>query len=326
MDRSFLIFFHAIMESNKPKVSVIVPVYNVKAYLEQCLDSILKQSIKDIEIIVIDDGSTDGSGQVCDSYAQRDFRIRVIHKANQGISVARNDGLDIAQAEYVMFLDSDDWVEPEFCEIPYNIAEKTGSEMVVFRRVWHREKDVKAQAEFPSEGIISKKEILTDLWSLVGVISWNKLYKREVFNDIHFPVGRLSEDVAVTHRVIQKANSVYLINDCLYHHRCERPRSIMWERSEKQIADEAVLNMLRYRDLKEWGYISETEEVKQALFYLIKMGKDAELSDYCKEIIDGNSIAGDASWKMRVMYRMYRFSPGIFDIVSALIRTRGRAR
>lgn len=106
-----------------PKVSVIVPVYNVEPYLRQCLDSIVSQTLKDIEIILIDDGSTDGSGEICDEYKREDHRIRVIHKVNEGLSAARNDGIDASTAPYIMFVDGDDWVEPEFCETPCRVGQ-----------------------------------------------------------------------------------------------------------------------------------------------------------------------------------------------------------
>ena len=107
-----------------PKVSVIVPIYKVKPFLRQCIDSIINQTLKDIEIILVDDGSVDGEAEICDEYAIHDKRIKVIHKNNEGLSAARNDGLDQATAPYIMFVDSDDWVEPEFCELPYTAGEK----------------------------------------------------------------------------------------------------------------------------------------------------------------------------------------------------------
>ncbi len=120
---------------NMPKltpisVSVIVPVYNVIDYLEPCLNSLKDQTLENIEIIVVDDGSTDGSGDICDKFAENDPRFRIIHKKNEGLSAARNDGLDIARGQYTMFVDGDDWVEPDYCNIPYKTATETGIDIL----------------------------------------------------------------------------------------------------------------------------------------------------------------------------------------------------
>ena len=101
------------------KISIIVPVYNVEPYLPKCIDSLISQTMEEIEIILVDDGSTDRSGKICDAYAEADDRIRVIHTQNHGLSCARNEGIDASTATYIMFVDGDDWVERRFCEIPY---------------------------------------------------------------------------------------------------------------------------------------------------------------------------------------------------------------
>ena len=115
-----------------PHVSVIVPVYNVEEYLRKCIDSIVAQTLKDIEIILVDDGSTDGSGTICDEYASQDKRVRVVHKINGGLSSARNTGIEAASAPFLMFIDSDDWVEPNFCEKPYLAAKNNNADLVLF--------------------------------------------------------------------------------------------------------------------------------------------------------------------------------------------------
>ena len=117
----------------KPLVSVIVPVYNVEPYLHRCIDSLVHQTLKDIEIILIDDGSTDGCGKICDEYAAADTRIRVVHQENAGLCEARNTGIDRAQADYLMFVDSDDWVQAEFCEIPLMLAKEHQADLACFR-------------------------------------------------------------------------------------------------------------------------------------------------------------------------------------------------
>lgn len=114
------------------KISIIVPVYNVEEYLEQCIDSLLKQTMEDIEIILVDDGSRDNSGRICDRMKQKDYRINVIHQPNQGVSVARNTGIEVAKGEWITFVDGDDWVAPELCEKTVTFAEKNEADVVIF--------------------------------------------------------------------------------------------------------------------------------------------------------------------------------------------------
>ena len=304
-------------QAQVPLVSIIVPIYNVEEYLEQCLDSLQRQSLKNIEVILIDDGSTDGSGVVCDRYAARDPRFKVIHKKNEGLSAARNDGIKISCGKYIMFVDGDDWVEPDFCKTPYMIAQNTGSEIIAFQRMPHPLGKKEKQVLFPKEGLADKKTVLTEWWSLTGVVVWNKLYYRRLFDDILFPAGRLSEDTAITHLLIERANSVYLLNECLYHHRVHRPGSILTEQSIKLREDQVTFNLQRIHDLRRWGYIGKEEEEKTALSYYITIGREGELSARCKEILkDCKGIK--SSRKQNVLFLVYKFSPRIFDFVCIL--------
>ena len=153
------------------KVSVIVPIYNIKQYLPRCIDSIRNQTLKDIEIILIDDGSTDGSSEICDQYAAVDPRVRVLHKENEGLSAARNDGIQMARADYIMFVDGDDWVEPEFCELPYRAAVGNNVDAVSFLHVTVSENGVKEKCSFRGEGLVKKGDLTT--LKLVSVNSWS---------------------------------------------------------------------------------------------------------------------------------------------------------
>ena len=303
--------------NESPAVSVIIPVFNTETYLERCLFSLRQQTLSNIEIILIDDGSTDASGRICDEYAWNEPRCTVIHKNNEGLSAARNDGLKLAHAKYIMFVDSDDWVEPEFCEIPYQIAEQNEAELVVFRRRWYRESTTE-QALFPCEGIADKKDVLTTWWNLTGVIVWNKLFHRKLFEDILFPVGRLSEDTAVTHKLIYKANRVYLVNKCLYNHRIGRKDSITERKTYNFLIDERTFNIMRARDLRQWGYISREKEIEEALSYLVRVGREAEMSDYCREILAGLKLYKKNSMHIRrkAMILLLNISPKLFDFVA----------
>lgn len=237
-----------------PAISVIVPVYNTKLYLEQCLVSIQKQSLFSIEVIIIDDGSSDGSSAICDKYAETDSRFNVIHKENAGLAAVRNDGISLAHGEYVMFVDSDDWVERDFCENPYKVAKETESDLIVFGYTEFSETHKERHVQPIIQGNITKEDALIRCWNQTRAYAWNKLYKRELFNGIDYPVGRLFEDDAITHRIVHKANKIWFLNENLYHYRLSRKGSITSNRTRKMMEDYFYCNFRRIDDLKEWGY------------------------------------------------------------------------
>ena len=209
-----------------PLVSVIVPVYNVSNYLVKCLESLVEQSLKDIEIILIDDGSTDDSGMLCDIYAQNDNRIRVIHKSNEGLSQARNDGIDFSSSPYIMFVDSDDWVDRQFCELPYKEAIENNADLVLFHFNKAIDNTIIPKNTNSITGLISEKEAIYFNINYAPA-SWLGLYKKALFNDIKFPSGKLFEDVGTTHKLIHEAKRICIVNKCLYNYRVSRPGSIM---------------------------------------------------------------------------------------------------
>ncbi len=183
-------------------ISVIVPVYNVKAYLRKCLDSITNQTYKDLEILVVDDGSTDGCGRICDEYAERDSRVKVFHTENRGLSSARNLGLDEAKGEWVGFVDSDDWIEPDMYEEALDGIED--ADILCFQR---------------TEGTYSGLEALYKfINNEISAFIWKKLYRKELFEEISFPDGRISEDRATIYLLLHKAKTVRCKNVCGYHY------------------------------------------------------------------------------------------------------------
>ena len=190
---------------NNRMISVIVPVYNVEQYLEKCLDSIRKQTYRDLEIILVDDGTQDSSGVLCNVYAKMDDRIKVIHKKNGGLSDARNAGLDIAQGKYIAFVDGNDFIHPRMYETMVHMIETEHSDMVFcgFQQV---EKD--AEIDNQMEVIAKSPEFLTgrrmqnlyfqDEYSRIMVVAWNKLYRASMFEEVRFPVGKSYEDEFTT--------------------------------------------------------------------------------------------------------------------------------
>ena len=213
-------------------ISVIIPVYNTALFLEECLNSVLAQTYRNFEIILVDDGSTDGSGDICDRFASLDSRIRLFHCENHGVSAARNFGLAHSDGEFISFVDSDDSIKPEMFETMLNEIKKSKTDLVICRA-----KAVSEKGDFLRESplfstdktVFGSEEMLKNLVlspKLSYVVPWNKLYRRKCFNGIHYPDGRTQEDECVIHRIFGNCDTVSCINDIFYNYRI-RSNSIM---------------------------------------------------------------------------------------------------
>ena len=231
----------------EPLLSIIVPIYNVEKYLERCIDSIINQTYKNLEIILVDDGSKDASGIIADTYASKDDRIKVIHKENGGLSDARNHGLDQDRGNYIIFIDSDDFIDSSMCEILFTTAEKYSSDIVscnyyIFRAENHI--SVHPMSIQEDEKVFSGIDILkyylikTEPFDLNIVC--NKIFKADLFNSkdgqIRFPKGRVQEDNFTTFRLFAKSDVVTTINQPLYYY-LQRADSIMANFSKKFVKD-----------------------------------------------------------------------------------------
>ncbi|WP_158097260.1 glycosyltransferase family 2 protein [Massilimicrobiota sp. An105] len=199
-----------IFQSDSPLISVIIPVYNVELYLDRAVKSILSQTYQNLEIILVDDGSTDKSPQMCDKYKMCDRRVRVVHKENGGLSSARNAGLDIARGKYISFLDSDDWVANDLFEYCLSLIESKPVDIVQYATVIT---SVVGQSVTNQEKIriLRGKDILDYLMiqstkSDRYYAAWNCLYTRDIIGELRFPVGRINEDIVWKYQVLSKAN------------------------------------------------------------------------------------------------------------------------
>lgn len=213
------------------KVSIIVPVYQVEKYIRQCIDSILNQTFRDFELILVDDGSRDNSGAICDEYARIDSRVRVIHKQNGGLSDARNHGLDDAVGEYFLFVDSDDFIAPTMVEKLYGSILKENADIAIcnfrycFEQDERRDFNTNAGAEVLRGAEVfynRKNERSYGIWT----VAWNKLYKRDTFRDVRFRLGKYHEDEFWANDIYRKNIKVLTIPECLYFYR-QRSGSIM---------------------------------------------------------------------------------------------------
>lgn len=206
-----------------PLISVVVPIFNVQDYLRECIDSILGQTYKNIEIILVDDGSNDDCPQICDEYKLKDERISVIHKENGGLSDARNKGLEFSTGEYICFIDSDDYIDCKFIEKLFKLVIENGSDIAICSYYKTSESSVCIDEQekecvelYGGEEIISR--IFLDNY-LKYIVAWNKLYKKSLFKGISYPVGLIHEDEATTCQLFFSARKVVLTNSKLYFYR-----------------------------------------------------------------------------------------------------------
>lgn len=218
-------------------ISVIVPVYNVEAYLRKCLDSVVNQTYENLEILIVDDGSTDQSGKICDEY-QSDRRVKVYHTDNHGLSAARNHALDRATGDYIAFLDSDDWFEHTALERFITVAQNTGADIVACRFYQeYADKTVEPEGidtDFVVEGDEILKSMVIDRKLTEDV--WNKFYKAGLFDSIRYPEGRLFEDKATTYKVLRRADRLAYTPVPLIHYR-NREGSLSNVHSMKSLMD-----------------------------------------------------------------------------------------
>lgn len=236
-------------------ISVIVPIYNTEAWLRDCVDSILSQQFTGLfEVILVDDGSPDGSPAICDEYAAKDSRVRVIHQENEGLSGARNAGIDDAKGRYFAFVDSDDVLCPGYLQKLYDACEKHDAYLAICAVedvLENGESQNPVRCTIPSRtGVYRGKDLLNDFYAPNGTyftVAWNKLYRAEVWKLLHYPVGRLHEDDFVAHRIFWLCDKVVCLDDVLYRYRL-RNGSICRGSSTRPEAFDAVDGLAdRYR-------------------------------------------------------------------------------
>ena len=204
-----------------PLISIIVPVYKVEAFLDECIESVVTQTVKNIEIILVDDGSPDRCPQMCDAWAEKDTRVRVIHKKNGGISSARNAGIEVAKGQYIGFVDSDDYIAKNmYEELLRGIQSSEKGIACCSAVIVSEDGSVLRNQSMPDKRIMNVREALDAIFYLNTDVSvWSKLYRREVFDQMRFPEGETNEDFPVTVPSIVKAQGMVHVQQCLYYYR-----------------------------------------------------------------------------------------------------------
>lgn len=311
-------------------ISVIIPVYKVEAYLTACVESVLAQTYEQFEIILVDDGSPDNCPAMCDGFAARDSRIRVIHQKNGGLSAARNAGIDAARGEYLAFLDSDDLWTPVFLERLCRAAQETGADFAVclFRRF--RDEPPKALPVSVSAEILSRQEAFECLFGVRNenmVVAPNKLYRRCLFDSIRYPVGKLHEDEAVIHEIIGAAERIAWLEEEHYLYR-ESLNSITTAKFNLRRLDETYAKEQRIAYFERRGMQDLADRTK--IVYLsnlmrlyrsvqAQVADKAAAKDACSwiyarfcELCTQELVKGQ-SFKARLRYWLFRCVPDAFS-------------
>lgn len=233
-------------------ISVIVPIYKVERELNQCIESIVNQTYKNIEIVLVDDGSPDSCPEICDNWSLKDERIRVVHKKNEGLSAARNTGIDIARGDYIGFVDSDDFINSRMYENLLATAVKYNTLIAACGRVCFRDgEDVnKGKKRFVSkQKVYSCEEAIQCalLGQHIDVAAWDKIYKREIFDNIRYPIGENNEDVAIFYKLFQKSEIISHTGTCEYYYRT-RKGSISQTQYSKKLREDTYLHHKALKD------------------------------------------------------------------------------
>lgn len=267
-------------------VSIIVPVFNVEKYVSRCIDSLIEQSYKNLQIIIVNDGSTDDSLQIIDKY--NDPRIEIINKKNGGLSSARNEGLKYVKGDYITFVDSDDWIDKSMIEIMVNQAKKYGAEIVCIEELI-TDGNTKQKNSDGSVGVYHESECLEQLLSLrVKSYSWGKLYKKDIFDDIdcRFPEGLNYEDVATSYKFFFHCKTLVTINKQLYFY-YQRPNSIV--KTKRLIESESMLKhlleMQSYNIQNPFWEYYQLKILYGCLIYSLRLPKEEKDSSKYNEII-----------------------------------------
>ena len=295
-------------------ISVIIPVYNVEGFVKRCVDSVVNQTYPHLEIILIDDGSADSSGDICDRYAQTDGRIVVIHQENAGLSAARNRGLDIAKGEYVGFVDADDYIDADMYQTLYNKAAETGCDIIEcdLRHTYKNTEDVeKAVRHYDKKNLIC----------FGRGVAWNKLYRRGLIQDtgVRFPAGLIYEDMEFHVKLIPYVKG-YEYADIAPYHYIQRRQSLNNASGEKTRHVFAILTNINDYFIQR-GIYDEYREVLE--FYWARILLCSSFSRICripgasgrKKLLDENwkmLVTHYPKWKTNAVLKTYKSKQGMF--------------
>lgn len=298
------------------KISVIVPIYNTEKYLQRCVDSILKQTYQNLEVILVNDGSTDGSSDICEWYRKKDERVKVIHKENGGQSSARNVGLEIARGDYITFVDSDDWLVKDIYEHCIDIIKSQNCDVVDFQCVYTsgEEKYFSIKEKDEIIKVIEGKEILRD-YLLRGQTDktpfsvCTKLYKKNLFEKVRFPEGKINEDIVTNYKILMNCKRLIRTEKIGYYYfqnSSSTTRNALRKRDFNLIdASNELISLTKDEDYKDLKYLAE---VKLARSYFSLLARIAFYGIDDKDL-NYKKVVKDLTRKLRQSYFLLMGSP-----------------
>ncbi|MCI6266632.1 MAG: glycosyltransferase [Erysipelotrichaceae bacterium] len=316
-------------------ISVIVPIYNVEKYLDRCIESIVNQTYKNLEIILVDDGSPDNCPKICDKWSKKDNRIKVIHKENGGLSDARNAGLDTATGAYIGFVDGDDFLDKKMYEILLKNLIKTKADMSICTAYLYEEKskikykNSKNIQLFIYEGIDKYNNLFNNNISEFNVV-WKRIYKKEIFKELRFPKGKINEDTFIAHKLLSLSNKIVYSTEKLYYY-VQHENSIMHQKFNIKKLDglEAIKEQMLFfqkEEFKNTKYqkISIERYMNNILVYYCTVKNHNENKQYQKQIQDLQKeykkyykeiMKKDISSKLKLKYFIFKYFPNIYYII-----------
>lgn len=312
----------------KPLISVIVPIYNVEKYLPRCVESILGQTYENLELILVDDGSTDRSGEICDTYLKKDKRIKVLHKANGGLSDARNAGIEIAHGKYFSFVDSDDYIAVNMLERLYDGAISENADLTIcgFQAVDESGTPI---VNMSSAGLRSGSYDKLDIFRESGysdgwnyIVAWNKLYDQKLFNAVRFQKGKLHEDEFIFHWILDQCEKIVVLEEKLYYY-LQRAQSITTDNYSIRRLDAVEANLLRCKYYQKRGMKECFGDTEKVAFYWLQVGigrleyaeaskRFAELRILYAEILLSVLINRKIDFREKMKRLLFCTSPKIF--------------
>lgn len=310
-----------------PLISIIIPVYNSENYINKCLDSVINQSYPNIEVILIDDGSKDNSLNICREYVEKYKFIKLFSQRNQGISAVRNLGIEKAVGEFVMFVDSDDYVNKHFCLSAIKNQQEYDSDIVFFDFTRVGKKESKLFSLQRPAGIVSKEETMEYL--IENSHPWNKIYRRSLFKNIKYPVGKFYEDSFTTYKLFEKARSISYLPASLYNY-VETEGSIVSKKTPQKIANQFEAMDVFFKFLK-LNYLSVYKNnfgmlIIRSLRYLTYCPPryDKKLFDEAKRIILENKIPEELEFKYKLTMKLFKFSSPLALLIFRIQKLRKR--